>query len=81
MKEREPREERNGMHLIDTLVLLPAGAFYCGTQKHYSVVKCTTELFLLNPQKAEMRAMFCLWAAGVSSPAQDATGAFTPDFL
>ena len=69
MEEREPREERNGMHLIDTLALLPAGAFYCGTQKHSSVVKCPTELFFLNSQKAEMRAMFCLWAAGVSSPA------------
>jgi hypothetical protein len=75
----EAREERSGMHLIDTLVLLPAGAFYCGTHKHYSVVKCTPELFFVNQQKAEMSAMFCLRAAGVSSPFAKA-GAFTSDF-
>jgi hypothetical protein len=28
-----------------TLVLLPKGAFYFGTRKHDSVVKCATELF------------------------------------
>jgi hypothetical protein len=30
----QAREERVGMHLIATLVLLPAGAIYCGTQRN-----------------------------------------------
>jgi hypothetical protein len=32
----EAREERSGMHLIETLVLLPAGAFYCGRRGFHS---------------------------------------------
>jgi hypothetical protein len=64
----EAREERSGRHLIETLVLLPAGTFYYGTRKHYLVVKCTSRLFFLNLQKAEIQATFRLRAARLSSP-------------
>ena len=42
----QAREERSGMHLIDTVVLLPARPIERGTCKHYSVVKCTMDTFL-----------------------------------
>jgi len=42
------------MHLSGTVVLLPARLFYRGTPKHYSVVKCTTDLFFVSLAKAEM---------------------------
>jgi len=42
------------MHLSVTVVLLPARLFYRGTPKHYSVVKCPTDLFFVSLAKAEM---------------------------
>jgi len=42
----QAREERSGMHLIETVVLLPARPIYRGTRKHYAVVKCTMDTFL-----------------------------------
>jgi hypothetical protein len=54
MTKSEAREEREGMHLSGTVVLLPARLFYRGTPKHYSVVKCTTDLFFVSLAKAEM---------------------------
>ena len=50
----QAREERSGMHLIDTVVLLPARPIYRGTRKHYLVVKCTMYTFLEREQKVEM---------------------------
>jgi hypothetical protein len=56
----QAREERSGLHLIATLVLLRKGALSFATRKHDSVVKCPLHLFFLNPQQAEMQAC---WAA------------------
>jgi len=50
------------MHLSGTVVLLPARLFYRGTPKHYSVVKCTTDLFFVSLAKAEMARLIASFA-------------------
>ena len=68
LKEREPREERNGMHLIETLVLLPAGTIYRGTAETLLSCQMYYRTLLFASTKAETNGCPCpcLFIPGVN---------------